>query len=67
MKFHINSIKTRFFVSLIAASCLLLDAQSLFAAARGTGLGSKLRRLHLLRDGCHYDCDFLFQETRNLA
>ena len=33
MKFHINSIKTRFFVSLIAASCLLLDAQSLFAAA----------------------------------
>lgn len=33
MKFHINSIKTRFFVSLNAASCLLLDAQSLFAAA----------------------------------
>ncbi|MGN0930447.1 MAG: hypothetical protein ACI4NP_01875 [Thermoguttaceae bacterium] len=32
MKFHINSIKTRFFLSLIAASCFLLDAQSLFAA-----------------------------------
>ena len=33
MKLHINSIKARFFLSLIAASPILLDAQSLFAAA----------------------------------